>query len=76
MQNNSMFPIKHVSSLDLLDGTPENPQEHCHKSRRTLMSPLEWQTALCTRNQLEIKHKSPVLAPEPSDVPHHTGQVA
>ena len=27
------IPIKQVSSLDFLDGTPEGPQEHCHKTR-------------------------------------------
>ena len=36
--SNSVFPIKLISSLDLLDGTPESPQEHCHKFRRTMMS--------------------------------------
>ena len=29
----SRFPTKHVWSLDFLDGTPESPQEHCHKTR-------------------------------------------
>ena len=43
-----MYPIKHVRSLDFLDGTSESPQEHCHKSRRTLMSPQECEIAWCT----------------------------
>ena len=64
-------PIKHVRSLDLLDGTPANPQENCHKSRRTLMSMQERERAWCTPNQLEMKHNSPSLAPEPSYLPHH-----
>ena len=29
----SQLPIKHVKSLDFLDGTPEIPQEYCHKTR-------------------------------------------
>ena len=32
-----MFPIKQIRSLDFLDRTPESPQEHCHKTRLTLM---------------------------------------
>ena len=50
-----MFPIKHIRSLDLLDGTPESPQEHCHKSRRTLMSLQEVEIARCPPNQMEMK---------------------
>ena len=30
------------------DGTPERPQEHCHKTRRTLMSHQEHKIAGCT----------------------------
>ena len=41
MQSNFVFPIKHIRSLDLLDWTLESPQQHCHKTRRTLMSPQE-----------------------------------
>ena len=67
-----MFPIKHVRSLDLLDGTPDSPQEHCHKSRRTVMSPQEWEITQCTPNQLEMKTDFPALAPEPSRIPQHT----
>ena len=33
--------IKHVMNLDFFEGTPDNPQEHCPKTRRTLMSPQE-----------------------------------
>ena len=61
-----MFPIKYIRSLDLFDGTPESPQEHRNKSRRTLMSPQEWETARCTPDQLEMKPGSPALALEPS----------
>ena len=56
----------------MLHGTPETLEEHCHKSRRTLMSPQESEIAWCTPNQLEMKPASPALAPEPSHVPHHT----
>ena len=52
LQSNSMFPTQHVSSVDLLDGTPESPQEHCHKSRKTLMSPQEHEIAQYTPNEL------------------------
>ena len=76
MQSNSGFPIKHVRSLDLLSGTPESSQEHCQKSRRTLMSPQEWETALCTPNQIEMKLDFPALVPQTFLFPHHTGQVA
>ena len=34
-------PIKHIRILDLLDGTREIPQEHCHKPTRRQMSPKE-----------------------------------
>ena len=53
---------------DLLDGTPESPQEHCHKTRRTLMSWKEWEIARCTTNQHEMKPKSLALTPEPCHV--------
>ena len=33
MQSNPVFPIKHVRSLDFLDGTPDSPQEQGHKTR-------------------------------------------
>ena len=67
-----MFPIKHVRSLDLLDATPESSQEHCQKSRRTLISPQEFEITQCIPNQLEeMKPDSLALTPEPSRVPHH-----
>ena len=66
IQRNSIFPIKHVRSLDLIPGTPESPQEHCHKSRRTLMSPQECEIAQCTTNQIKMKTDSTSLAPESS----------
>ena len=49
-----MFPIKPVRSHDLLHENPESPQEHCYKSRRTLMSPQEREIAWCTPNKLEM----------------------
>ena len=49
LQSNSVFSIKHVRSLDLFDGTPQSPQEHCHKSRRTLLSLQECKIAQCTQ---------------------------
>ena len=60
----------------MLDGTQESPQQHCHKSRRTLMSPQEYEIARCNPNQLEIMPDTPALDPEQSAVPHHTQQVA
>ena len=34
-------PIKQVRSLNVLDGTPESPQDHCYKRRGKLLSPQE-----------------------------------
>ena len=53
-----MFHIKHERSLDFLDGTPESPQEHLHKSRRTPRSLLQPQRALCTPNLREMRADS------------------
>ena len=55
-------PIKHVRSLNVLDGTPEHPQENCHKTRGTLLSPQECKIVRCTSSQLEMKPISPALA--------------
>ena len=63
MQSNCVFPIKHIRSLDLLDWTLESPLKHCHKTRRTLMSPQERKIDWCTPNQLKMKHISPSLNP-------------
>ena len=76
MQSNSVFPINHLRSVDLLDGIPESPQEPFHKTRRTLMSPQECKIAQFTPNQLEMKTYYSALAPEPSRIPHHRQQVA
>ena len=65
-------PNQSRRNLDLLDGTSESPQEHCHKSRRTLMSQQECDIAQYSPNQLEMKPDFPALSPEPSCVPHHT----
>ena len=53
-------PIKHIRNLDLLDGTREIPQEHCHKPTRRQMSPNECEIDQCSPNQLEMKPDSPV----------------
>ena len=71
-----MFPIQHESSLDLLDGTPESPQEQPHKSRMTLMSPKECEIVWCNTNQFEMTPDSPVLDLVQSPFPHPTRQVA
>ena len=71
LQNNSLFPIKHIRILHLHDGTPESPQEHCHKSTWTLMSLQEHKIIFYTPNQLEMKPDSPALASEPSRGPVH-----
>ena len=76
VQSNSMFPTKQVRSIDLLYGTPERPQEHPHKSRRTLMSLQDCDIAQCSTNQLEMSPHFPALAPEQSPIPNHTCQVA
>ena len=72
----SVFPIKDVRNLDFPDGTEENPQEHCHNKRRTLMSPQECKIYWCNTNQLKMKHITPSLHPLPSHIPHHIQQVA
>ena len=76
MQSNSLFPIKQVRSLDLLDGTTESPREIPQKSRRTLMSVQEYEIPRGSPNQLKIKPSFPALAPEEFPVPHQTRQVA
>ena len=76
MQSNSLFPIKQVRSLDLLDGTTESPREIPQKSRRTLMSLQEYETPRGSPNQLKIKHYFTALAPEQFPIPHQTRQVA
>ena len=76
MLRSSVFQIKDIRNLDLSDGTEENPQEHCHTKRRTLMSPQESKINWCTPNQLKMKHISPSLNPYPSRIPHHIQQVA
>ena len=60
----------------MLDGTTECPPEIPHKSRRTLMSPMECEIAWISPNQLEMMTNSPALASEQGPVPHHTGQLA
>ena len=76
MQSNSTFPIKHVRGLDLLDGTPESPQEHPHKSQMTLMSPKECEIVQCIPNQIEMMPDSPLLDLDKSPFPHHTRHAA
>ena len=62
VQSNCGFPIKQVRSLDLLDWTPESNHQHCHKTRRTLMSPQERKIFRCTQNQIEMRPISLTLA--------------
>ena len=76
MLSNSMLPIQHERSLDLLDGTPESPQEQPKKYRMTLMSPKECEIVRCNPNQFEMTPDSPVLDVMQSPVPHTTRQVA
>ena len=76
VQSNSMFPIKHVRGLDLLDRTLEIPPEDPHTSRRTLMSPQECEIAQCSPNQLEVMPHSPALVPEQFPVSQHRRQEA
>ena len=76
MQSNSLFPIKQVRSLDLLDGTTESPREIPQKSRRTLMSLQEYEKLRGSKNQLKIKPYFPALAPEQFPDPQQTRQVA
>ena len=76
MQSNSLFPIKQVRSLDLLDGTTESPREIPQKYRRTLMSLQEYEIPRGSPNQLKIKPYFTALAPEQFPVPHQTRQVA
>ena len=76
MESNSLFPIKQVISLDLLNGTTENPREIPQKSRRTLMSLQEYEIPRDSPDELEIKPYFPALVPEQFSVPHQTRQVA
>ena len=69
MLSNSMFPMQHEKSLDLLDGTPESPQEQPHTSRMTLMSPKEYEIVQCKPKQFEMMPLSPVLDLVQSPVP-------
>ena len=71
-----MFPIKQVSSLDLLEGTRESPGEIPQKSRRTLMLLQEYEIPRGSPTQLKIKPYFQALAPEQFPVPHQTRQVA
>ena len=63
VQSNSMFPIKHIKSLNVLDGTQESPQENSHKTRGTLLSPQECKLVRCTPSQLEMRPNFLSLAP-------------
>ena len=76
MLSNSMFPIQHERSLDLLDGSPESPQEQPHMSRITLMSTKECEIVRCNPKQFEMTPDSPVLDLVKSPVPQATRQMA
>ena len=60
----------------MLNGTPERPQEHPHKSRMTLMSPKEFEMVWCITDSLEMMPNYPVLDLEQSPIPNYTRQVA
>ena len=60
----------------MLDGTTESSPDVSHKSRRTLMSPQEYEIGRCSPNQLEMTTNSPALASEQCPIPHYTGQLA
>ena len=49
MLRSSVFKIKDVGNLDFPDGTEENPKEHCHNKRRTLMSPQKCKIDWCNQ---------------------------
>ena len=74
--SNSMFPISHERSLDLLDGTPGSPQEQPRKSRMTLMSPKQCEIVLCNPNQFEMTPDSPVFDLVQSAIPYPTRHVS
>ena len=63
-------------SLDLLNGTTENPREIPQESRITLMSLQEYEIPRGSPNQLKIKPYFAALAPEQCPAPHQTRQVA
>ena len=69
-------PHQRRKELDLLDGTPESPQEHCHKSSGMLKSLKQCEIAPCTPDQLEMRPESAAFAPELSRDPHQTCQEA
>ena len=69
-------PNKHEKNLDLLDGTPESPQDQPHKSRMTLMSPKECEIVRCNPKQFEMTPDTPVLDLVQSPVLHPTRHVA
>ena len=75
VQNNTLFPIKQVRILDLLDRTTESAPEIPHKSRRTLMHPQKCEIAQCSPNQLEMTTNTLALALQQCPVPHHTGKL-
>ena len=58
VQSNFMFPVEQVRSHNVLDGTPESPQDHYSKTRGTLLSPQECKIAQCTPSQLEMEPMS------------------
>ena len=63
-------PIKDVSNIDFPDGTEQNPQEHCHNNRRTLMSPQECKIDWCTPKSTQHEAHFPFI--ESIDISHYT----
>ena len=64
LQGNPAFFCVRASRVPFhLRQKTESPQQHCHKTRRTLMSPQECKIARCTENQIETRPISLALAP-------------
>ena len=60
----------------MIDGTTGSAQDHCHKTRGTLLSSQEYKISQRIPSQLETNPISSSLDPQLSRVPHHTEQVA
>ena len=59
-----MFQLKQELSLEVLDGTPEFPQEHSHKSGGTMRSPQRKERAPRVTNDLDMRADSLALTQE------------
>ena len=74
IENNFMFQLKQEWSLEVLDGTPEFPQEHSHKSRGTMRSTQRKERAPCTTNDLDMRADSLALTQENCQVSRSTSR--